>query len=189
MRQFYAEVRNVKGEAYSRSSLIGIRAAIQRHLESPPFNVTYSIISDTIFKPANLVFTGRKKQLRLEGKDKTYHKTPIQHGDMEKLYSSKTLSNENPTALQRKVYFELSLHFARRGREGLRDLKVSSFVTKVDDAGNTYITLNHNEKSKKDQGDKKGGHLERSAHVRTEIRPIMSGKIVSFVRFETSTKF
>ena len=160
LRQFYAEVRNQKGETYSKSSLVGIRAAIQRHLESPPFNITFNIITDTIFKPANLVFSGRQKQIKVDGKDKTAHKSPIQQGDMEKLYSSKTLSNENPIALQRKIYFEISLHFARRGREGLQQLRKDSFDIKTDDQGARYVTITYNEKSKRDQGDKKGGTLK-----------------------------
>ena len=160
LRQFYAEVRTKNNAPYSRSSLIGLRAAIQRHLESPPYNVTFNIITDNVFKPANIVFSGRLKLNKIQGKDTTTHKTPIQRGDMEKLYSSNVLSNDNPVALQRKVYVEISLHFARRGREGLRDLKVSSFEILTDDQEKRYVTIKYNEKSKKDQGDQKNNVLK-----------------------------
>ena len=81
---------------------------------------------------------------------------------MQKLYNSGVLSNDNPVALQRKVYFETSLHFARRGREGIRQLKKSSFEIKTDDQGKRYVTINYNEKSKKDKGDDKNAIIKES---------------------------
>ena len=129
------------------------RAAIQRHIASPPFNRTISIISDAEFKPANLVFTGRLKLNRAQGNDKTKHKDAIESGDLAKMYSTETLSNKNPQALQYKVFFEISLHFARRAKEGLRDLRKSSFEIKSDHDGTRYATIAYNEKSKKDHGE------------------------------------
>ena len=132
--------------------MIGLRSAIQRHLEGPPHNRTLDIIHDSEFKPAHLVFTGRLKVNRAEGNDVTKHKDPIEQGDLQKMYDSGVLSDNNPTALQYKVFVEISLHFVRRGREGLRELKASAFQFKHDDEGKEYVTLDHNEKSKKDQG-------------------------------------
>jgi hypothetical protein len=100
---------------------------------------------------ANQVFTGVLKQLREEGKDVTQHKKAIQPSDMSKLYSSGVLSNDNPTGLQNKVYVELSLHFGRRGREGLRQLTKDSILIKEDDSGREYATLAYNEKDKNHQ--------------------------------------
>ena len=153
LRQFYAEVRNQKGQPYSRSSLVGIRASIQRHLESPPYNCTYSIVTDSIFKPANTVLVSRIKLNRIQGNDTTTHKYPIQEDDIQKMYDTKVLSNQNPKALQFKVFFEICLHFVRRGKEGLRELRKDSFMVKTDDQGCRYVTITYNEKTKKDQGD------------------------------------
>lgn len=55
LRQFYACVRNGKGESYSKSGMIGIRAAIQRYMSSPPINRTFNIIADKEFITANKV--------------------------------------------------------------------------------------------------------------------------------------
>ena len=155
LRRFYAEARTLKGLPYSRPAMISIRSAIQRHLIQPPFNRTISIISDREFKPANLVFTGRLKVNREEGNDTTKHKDVIEPGDIARLYDTDTLSNLSPQALQNKVFFEISLHFARRAKEGMRDLKKSSFAILTDDQGKRYATITHNEKSKKDKGEKK----------------------------------
>ena len=72
---------------------------------------------------ANQVFAGVLKLLKKDRLDTSEHKSAILPGDMSKLYESKTLSNDNPKSLQRKVFVELLLHFGRRGKEGLRELK------------------------------------------------------------------
>jgi hypothetical protein len=100
---------------------------------------------------ANQVLTGLLRQLKEAGLDKTTHKRAIPPGDMEKLYTSGTLSNNTPKSLQYKVYVELSLNFGRRGREGLRELTKDSIVFKTDDFGRQYATLNFNELDKNHQ--------------------------------------
>ena len=55
-------------------------------------------------------------KIRKEGKDVTKHKETILPGDREKLYSN--VFTPTPWGLQRRVFFEVSLHFCRRGREG-----------------------------------------------------------------------
>ncbi|VDI33270.1 Hypothetical predicted protein [Mytilus galloprovincialis] len=45
LTEFYAEVRNTDREYYAKSTLVGIRASINRHLRAPPFSKTYSIMS------------------------------------------------------------------------------------------------------------------------------------------------
>ena len=68
------------------------------------------------------------------------------------MYVSGTLSNYNPKALQNKVFFEIMLHFGRRAKEGLRDLKSESFEFRTDDDGHVYVTIAYNEKSKTNHG-------------------------------------
>ena len=157
LRQFYGEVNpqaNSKTGTYSRSSLVGIRAGLNRYLQGPPFNRTLNIVVDREFIPANKILTGRIKLNRSEGHDVTKHKTAISSGDIQRMYSSGVLGNDNPISLQNKVFFELCLHFGRRGKEGLHALKKNSFEFVVDDCDPTiqYATLNFNEKTKKNHG-------------------------------------
>ena len=67
LRQFYAEVRNHKGEPYGKSALINLRASIQRHISSPPYYCTVNIMKDRDFIPANHVLQGVLKTNRLQG--------------------------------------------------------------------------------------------------------------------------
>ena len=152
LKQFYGELRKKDGNEYSKSSLINVRAAINRHLTSAPYNRIINVIRDPPFQQANQVFTALIKELRRQGNDNTQHKVPISPADMEKLYSSGTLSCENPKSLQNKVYLELSLHFARRGREGLRELRKDSFAVGTDSTGNEYVFQTYHEKEKNHTG-------------------------------------
>ena len=83
---------------------------------------------DRAFQDANQVFLGKIRKLQQDGLDQTKHKDAVHAGDMAKLYDSGTLAIDNPVALQRKVYLEVSLHFCRRGREGLCELRKDSYV-------------------------------------------------------------
>lgn len=55
------------------------------------------------------------------------------------MYST-TWSDDNLISLQPKVFFEVSLHFRRIEREGLRELKKEQFIFKEDSPGTTYAT-------------------------------------------------
>ena len=85
----------------------------------------------------------------------TKHKTAISSGDIQRMYSTCVLGNDNPISLQNKVFFELCFHFGRRGKEGLHALKKNPFEFVVDycDPSIQYATLNFNEKkTKKNHG-------------------------------------
>ena len=107
---------------------------------------------DIEFLQANHVFVALLKELRREGRDKTQHKEPTAPADMGKLYQSGVLSNDNPKELQNKVYFELSYHFARRGRERLRELRKDSFSARKDSEGVEYVYASYHEKEKNHSG-------------------------------------
>jgi hypothetical protein len=146
LRQFYANVRpkpraGEENPEYSKSAFRNMRAGLNRYLVSPPFNRQLNIMSDREFQSANQCYDGKLKTLKKEGKDKIQHKPAIDPADIKKFYASGTLSNNNPISLQRKVWFEISLHFGRRGREGWRSLTKESFIEKKDSEGRTYITL------------------------------------------------
>ena len=152
LRRFYADLRQKTGEVYKRSFLVNVRAGINRHLISPPFERKINLMHDVEFQSANQVFYGVIRMLKQQGLDKTGHKSAIWEEDFKKLYSSGVLGNETPETLLNKVFVEISLHFCRRGREGLRELKKTSFVRKTDCNGKVYISLGFNELEKNHQG-------------------------------------
>ncbi|KAK3085003.1 hypothetical protein FSP39_022764 [Pinctada imbricata] len=131
LRRFYAEVRNSQGELYSKSTFIGIRASINRHLRNPPHNKSISIMENKEFHKSNQMFLAVLKKLKQEGHDKTAHHPPISTNDLQLLHTTGVLSTDTPRSLQRKVWFDVTINFARRGRENLRELRYNCFEFKV----------------------------------------------------------
>ena len=152
LRRFYAEVQTRDGQVYSKAALAGMRAAINRHLTSNPWNRKINIIRDKEFQRSNNMFVGLIKRMKRDGNDKTRHHEPISDIDLQKLESTGVLSINNPTALLHKVWFDVSFYFGRRGREGQRRLTPSSFSVGKDDEGREYVELNINEKEKNHPG-------------------------------------
>lgn len=95
------------------------------------------------------VFKGSLKKLRSEGKDRVTHHAPIPAPDMAKI---KNITTDNPKGLQQRVFVDIMLHFARRGNEGLRNLRRDSFSFEVDENGHEYAFVAHEEVEKKRQG-------------------------------------
>lgn len=176
LRKFYAALANKEGKSYSKSSIIGIRGALQRYLTGERVQRVVNIVTGPHFKAANDVLNGKLRKLKKDGLDVSKSHPPISDNDILKMYQSGTLSNLNPTSLQLKVYFEMCMHFGRRGREGLRDLTKNHFVFTRDDAGIEFVTLAFNPAEKNRQGEKVRDieHDQRLYAVGGENCPLVS---------------
>ena len=135
--QFYPECRTKKGELYQKTSLLALRFGIQRKLKE--LRPDIDIINDDEFSTSLEVFTSVLVKLKKEGKGKTKNKPSICRDDIEKMYQSRVCSDDNPVALQYKVFFELCLFFCRRGLENLQDLTKDSFEIKKSSDGIEYL--------------------------------------------------
>ncbi|XP_041862003.1 uncharacterized protein LOC121652924 isoform X2 [Melanotaenia boesemani] len=143
LRLFYASVQSTKGGGeYSVASLRSLRAGINHHLRD------VNIISDTAFKSSNAVFKAILKRYRKSGKDTSFHHPRIPESDLEIIRCSPALSPETPLGLVRKVWFDIQLCLARRGREGNRELTMTSFNIQRDEAGVEYVSLAQNPDAK-----------------------------------------
>ena len=148
LRRFYAEVRTKKGDTYSKSAYGNLRAGIQRHISSPPYNRVFNIMTGDVFKPANFIYQGQLKQMKINGLDKSQHKTPMSENDLQLLKEHLKSQKHTPKGLQNKVTFDILFHFGRRGREGLRNMKRDSFEFVKDGEGREYARLAYNEHDK-----------------------------------------
>lgn len=159
LRRFYAELRTADGKLYSRSTFSGIRSAINRHIRAPPFNRTISILNNE-FHRSNAVFKATLKKLSVDGLDVTKHHEAISDGDLRKLRGTEVFHSNDPRALQKRVWFELTLAFARRGCENIQKLKKDAYLFKRDDTGREFVEMKYNEKVKNHQGEEKTKNQE-----------------------------
>ncbi|XP_060793158.1 uncharacterized protein LOC132896388 isoform X3 [Neoarius graeffei] len=153
LSKFYLEVRKSDGDFYKRTSLVSIRAGINRHLKDT-YSGQIDIIKDTEFSEANKSFRAASVQLKKAGKGDVVHHSPIDEHDIKKLYSSGVFNQNDPLGLQHKVWFELMLYICRRGRENLRELKKDHFTVGKDSDGREFVAQAGDELTKKTREDK-----------------------------------
>jgi hypothetical protein len=115
------------------------------------FSAIANIILDSEFMNCNVIFKAQCVQMKKLGLCKVNHHPPICEEDLELLNNSQAFSLDDPISLQRKVFFDLMLHFSRRGGENLRKLTKSHFILKTITALITLkkykdeLTKNHRE--------------------------------------------
>nr|XP_055023176.1 uncharacterized protein LOC129413508 isoform X2 [Misgurnus anguillicaudatus] len=148
LRDFYGSIRTNKGELYGISSYLNLQSALNRHINEPPFSREWNLMQDSEFTSANNVFKGVVKQIRRSGADKTSHYPPMSFEDQQILKRSAALDPDHPKGLLNKVWYDIQLHFAQRGKEGNRQLKPDSFELKRDENDTEYFTMTFNEETK-----------------------------------------
>ena len=138
LARFYVELRKVDGQYYSKTAYICIRAALQRHLQNLPFNVTFCITKDSVFLHSNQVLSGIFKTLTEMGKSSVSHYKHIESGDIEKLKDTGVIGTHNPKALLNLVWLSIAIQFGKRGQEGYRSMTKNTFRRGTDDEGNNF---------------------------------------------------
>ena len=88
------------------------------------------------------------------------HKPAIGDEDLKKLKTSQAIALTSALTLLQSVWFHVVLFFCRRGREGQKELKRSSFKFKVDASGRKFVTMAHDEATKNHPG----GLIDVSSH-------------------------
>jgi len=152
LRLYYAEARNKDGGNYSRSTLLGFRNGIERFLNNPPFKKGRHIATDPAFQQSNQMLDAKLKNMKQPGEESVKHKPCIENDDLRHLKESAVMNLSTPQGLLNNVWFQTTLYFCRRGREGQRNLKKSSFVFLQDENGKRYATMAQDEASKNHQG-------------------------------------
>ena len=93
-----------------------IRAGLDRYLNKG--NVTFSIITDREFKPANDALNAHLVKLAREGRiSSAKHKPAMIPRDVEILHEKKQLGLETPQSLLQTAWFNIMLYFANAGEK------------------------------------------------------------------------
>lgn len=142
LRHFYVEVRQKNGQTYSRSSLHGIRAAIQRQLSDLGRN--FNIFRTEEFAESNRVFESNLVLLSRTGQlAATKHKPPMPQSDLKKLldYCNTALDHNDPVHLTEACWVYVTLHFGLRARELQSKLTKTDFEIVTRENGTEMIVL------------------------------------------------
>ena len=96
------------------------------------------------------MLNGQIVHLKRQGKENVKHKPAIEDEDLKRLKTSQAIALTSPLTLLQNVWFHVVLFFCRRGREGQRELKRSSFKFEADASGRKFVimaldeaTINH----------------------------------------------
>ena len=108
---FYLSARKQDGKHYKATSFESMRHALNRYLQSPPFNRKVDIIKDSEFCDANVSFKAALAELKRIGKGNVEHHAVINESDRQKLHDSTHMSTDTPCGLQNKVQFDIRLYF------------------------------------------------------------------------------
>ena len=105
LQQFYAEVRNKRGESYEPESLKGMMASLDRYLRER--NYSHSIIKDRQFQQSKKVLEGQAKLLRQEGKGKRPNaSSALSIPEEEALWENGKLGSSSPRVLCHIMWFD-----------------------------------------------------------------------------------
>ena len=151
---FYAEVRTKQGELYKKTSFIALKNGINRHLQSVWKGGQIDICTDLEFQKSNCMHVSMCKKLKEAGKSAIIHFPPIEEADLQKTaeYFKRNI-NESPKCLQQKKIMDIVIHFARRGRENIRKLKIADLAVTTDSDGCLYVYQISDELTKNHQSD------------------------------------
>ena len=139
MRFWYARSKKIDGKPYAPATLICMRAAINRYLNSSTWDRQVKLMEDKEFKSSNNTLTAMIAQyLQNNEKDNKSFKA-IDKEDLKKL--SDYFDRSTPVVLQQEVFYLIIYHFGYKGREWLRGITKDSVKIHADDNGKTYVDL------------------------------------------------
>ena len=176
LRRFYAEVKKENGKALTPSSLVGIRAALNRYLVSAPFYRKLNVVSGPEFVIANKMFDTKCRLYSKTNNPKPRHKPVIEKEDMKKLGEYFKNYHQNPIILTETVWFLLCFHFGRRGREGWTEMRKDFFTISRKDDGSEIVECSKTEAIKNIPG----GHRQCDQDYRENQ---MCGESVQILKF------
>lgn len=138
---FYYSLRTKEGKPYSPASLICIRAAIQRYLNSPEINRKIDLVNGKDYVRCNGVLKMMVKMWMENGGKETGNKfDSIETEDLKKM--SVYFDRSTPQRLQQEAWFSLVYYLALRGREILHDLPVNAICFGEDSEGKSFVYIN-----------------------------------------------
>ena len=161
LTSFYTGARTQNSEHYEKTTMLTIRNGLNRYVNAQRKEAglpNIDLTRDTAFNECNEMFKAMGKVLKLEGNANVEHYPAIATEDLKRMKTYFRETIDNPKVLQQAVLVNISIHFGRRGRENIRQLKIIEFAVTTDAAGDLYLYKESDERTKYHQED--GGKKE-----------------------------
>lgn len=142
LSQFYVDIVANPG-SHNIQSLVKVRNEIMKYIQGHP---KWKSVPSSTFQTSNIVL----ENLLQSSKDLSWNKSrpvkkcPMEDEDLVLLMNSGLMSTDNPTALLRKVWFDLAIHLGCLGQDAQRNLTCNSFILETDESNHRYYRLNKN---------------------------------------------
>ena len=123
LSNFFLNARKKNGEEYEPATVSSFQRSIQRYLSEKKY--PFNILKDNEFEKSRKVLAAKRKSLVHEhGKgNKPQAAQAIDEDEEDALFEAGEFGDSNPVALQRTVWWFLSLHFGFRARDESRKLR------------------------------------------------------------------
>ena len=142
LKYFYVSARQKDGSFYKKSSMLSIRAAIDRFPREPPNSKPLAITAHPAFAEANKVLDAFVKSLRKSGKIAgAVHKESMTEEHIQQLFKSGELGpadSKDPAQLMKTAWLYICLFFGKRGRENQRALRPNMLILRKTPQGQEY---------------------------------------------------
>lgn len=166
---YYYSLRRKDSKPYSPTSLICIRASIQRYLSGPKVNRDINIVEDVRFKRCNGILKAMVKKWLNDDGSKAKQYESIEKEDLEKM--RRYFDRETPVILQQEAWFSIVYYFALRGREVIRDLTPKSISFTEDASGKKFAYINQSYLSKNVKASLSAKEFENLSQARMYSTP------------------
>ena len=137
LSKFFMTIKKKNGDPYEPGSLSTIQRGIQKHFDLLKMGV--NVLIDDAFEKSRQVLVARRKQLVKQGLGNKPNATrELDTEEIEKLFTSGYFGCDDPTVLQRAMWWFISLHFGFRARDEARKLCWGDVVLETKD-GKEYL--------------------------------------------------
>ncbi|KAK3707289.1 hypothetical protein QZH41_004233 [Actinostola sp. cb2023] len=155
--KFFISIRKQDGSEYEPVSLSGFHRSFQRHLQEQDYPL--NILQDKEFLKSREVIAAKRKNLTLQGKGNLPNAAgELTQAEEDKLFQSGQFSTEKPKALQKAMWWLMSLHFGWRARDESRKLCWGDVHLGKDPETSTEYLEWITEKGSKTRTGQEGGH-------------------------------